>query len=30
MSSGVGLNDTELPNELWNDPLDQKKGGAGR
>jgi prepilin-type N-terminal cleavage/methylation domain-containing protein len=30
MSSGTGLEEVQLPNELWNDPLDQKKGGAGQ
>ena len=30
MSSGAGLSEEELPNALWNDPLDTKLGGAGR
>ncbi|MCS1408459.1 MAG: hypothetical protein M2R45_01634 [Verrucomicrobia subdivision 3 bacterium] len=30
MSSGTGLTEDQLPNELWNDPGDPKKRGAGR
>ncbi len=30
MSSGSDLSDADLPNALWNDPLDSRKGGAGR
>ena len=30
MTSGTSLNDQELPNELWNDPEDKRKGGAGQ
>lgn len=30
MTSGAALSDSALPNALWNDPQDPRRGGAGR